>query len=127
VLGVEWTIEDHLRAKPAAAVQMYHRFIELVEQCGPFTLAVAKTTITLKGTRRGFAGARPTARGLLAGYFDLQRQVQDPRIIRVSPYTARLFVHQFRVSSIGELDDGFRELLCEAYQVGAGAHVSRNT
>jgi hypothetical protein len=121
---VAWTIEDHLRGKPAAAVQMYDRFIELVERCGPFTYSVAKTTITLKGIRRGFAGARPTTRGQLAGYFDLQREVRDSRIIRVSPYTARLFVHQFRVSNIEELDDGFGALLCEAYQVGAGAHIS---
>ncbi len=122
---MDWTIEDHLRDKPAAAVAMYNRFIELVERCGPFTYAVAKTTITLKGTRRGFAGARPTARGLLAGYFDLQREARDPRIISVSPYTACLFVHQFRVSTMDELEDDFGGLLCEAYQVGAGAHVSR--
>jgi hypothetical protein len=122
---VVWTVEDHLRGKPAAAVQMYHRFIELVEQCGPFSYAVGKTTITLKGTRRGFAGARPTVRGLLAGYFDLQREARDPRVIRVSPYTARLYVHQFRVSTMEDLDEGFGALLNEAYQVGAGAHILR--
>lgn len=120
-----WTIEDHLLGKPSAAVQMYTRFIELVGRCGPLTYSVAKTTITLKGTRRGFAGARPASRGLLAGYFDLQRVVHDPRVLRVSPYTARLFVHQFRLRTIDELDDGFGALLCEAYQIGAGAHISR--
>lgn len=122
---MDWTTEDHLRDKPADGVAMYHRFIELVERCGPFTYAVSKTTITLKGTRRGFAGARPTGRGELAGYFDLQRSVGDPRVISVSPYTARLFVHQFRISTLDELDDDFGALLCEAYQVGAGAHVAQ--
>ncbi|MDQ6848816.1 MAG: hypothetical protein M3070_02265, partial [Actinomycetota bacterium] len=34
-----------------------------------------------------------------------------------SGYTARLFVHQFRISTIDELDDDFGTLLCEAYQV----------
>jgi len=34
---MDWTTEDHLRNKPAAAVAMYNRFIELVERCGPFT------------------------------------------------------------------------------------------
>lgn len=122
---MEWTTEDHLRDKPAAAVAMYNRFIALVERCGPFTYAVSKTTITLKGTHRGFAGVRPTDRGSLAGYFDLQRHALDPRVISVSPYTARLFVHQFRISTRDELDDGFGALLYEAYQVGAGAHVAR--
>jgi len=83
-----WTIDDHLRDKSAAAIAMYDRFIELVHLCGPFSYAVSKTTITLKGTRRGFAGARPTDRGQLVGYFDLQRQVTDPRVRSVAPYTA---------------------------------------
>ena len=123
--AVDWTIDDHLRNKPAAAIAMYHRFVELVERCGPFTYAVAKTTITLKGTRRGFAGARPTDRSQLVGNFDLQREARDPRVTSVSPYTARLFVHHFRVNEIDELDDDFGTLLSEAYQVGAGAHVAR--
>lgn len=42
-----------------------------------------------------------------------------------SGYTARLFVHQFRIGTIDELDDDFGTLLCEAYQVGVGAHVAR--
>lgn len=120
-----WTIEDHLRDKPDSAVKMFHRFIELAERCGPFTYAVSQSTVTLKGTVRGFAGARPTARGLLAGYIDLQRRVHDPRITHVTPYTARLFVHQFRIRTVDELDDSFGALLAEAYQVGAGAHRAR--
>ena len=52
----EWTVERHLRDKPAHVVALYHRFIELAEACGPFTYAVAKTAVSLKGTRRGFAG-----------------------------------------------------------------------
>lgn len=103
---------------------MYDRFIELVHRCGPFSYAVSKTTITLKGTRRGFAGARPTDRGQLVGYFDLERQVTDPRVRSVPPYTARLFVHHFRVADIAELDDDFGALLCQAYEVGAGAHLA---
>jgi hypothetical protein len=119
---MDWTIEDHLRDKPAAAVAMFHCFVELIERCGPFTYAVSKTTVTMKGTSRGFAGARPTTRGLLSGYFDLQRQVDDHRVTTVTPYTGRLFVHRFSLSSIDELDDDFAGLLGEAYRVGAGDH-----
>jgi hypothetical protein len=88
--GKHWSVEDHLRDKPSGSVDLYHRFVELVEACGPFTYAVAKTTITFKGSRRGFAGARPTSSGL-SGYMDLQRVVEDPRILSASPYTKRLF------------------------------------
>jgi hypothetical protein len=45
-----------MRDKPPASVELYQRFVDLVEACGPFTYAAAKTTITFKGSRRGFAG-----------------------------------------------------------------------
>ncbi|MGK3954548.1 DUF5655 domain-containing protein [Microbacterium sp. I2] len=118
----EWTIARHLADQPEFAVELYHRFIEMVESIGPFTYAVSKTTITVKGERRGFAGPRPYRSGL-RGYFDLQREVTDPRIISVSPYTQRLFVHQYRVASMDDLDEEFAGWLQEAYVVGNGAHL----
>jgi hypothetical protein len=81
-----WTVERHLQGKPPQIVELYRRFIELAVACGPFSYAVSKTSITLKGTRRGFAGALPKERGLV-GYLDLQRTVEDPRIVSWSPYT----------------------------------------
>jgi hypothetical protein len=51
---------------------LYRRFIDLVTACGPFSYSVATTAIRPKGTRRGFAGAEPTACSL-DGYLDLQR------------------------------------------------------
>lgn len=119
----EWTVERHLRDKPAEIVALYHRFIEVAETNGPFTYSVAKTAITLKGSRCGFAGVRLGTRAL-GGYLDLRRQVTDPRITRSSPYTKRLYVHHFRVHSPGQLDDEFAGWLHEAYQVGAGAHLA---
>lgn len=120
----EWTVARHLEGAPESAIALYQRFIHAVETIGPFTYAVSKTTITLKGSRRGFAGARPD-RGGVRGYMDLQREVRDPRILSVAPYTKRLFVHQFRLTSPADLDDQFVQWLREAYAVGAGAHLDR--
>jgi hypothetical protein len=119
-----WRVEDHLAGKPEASVALYHRFVELVEECGPFTYAVAKTAITFKGTRRGFAGARPTTTGL-TGYLDLQRVVEDRRFVRSTPYTKRLFTHQYRVTVPEDLDEEFAAWVREAYAVGAGAHLDQ--
>jgi len=119
----EWTVERHLAGKPDGIVALYRRFIELAEACGPFTYAVAKTAITLKGARRGFAGAT-LAQTHLEGYLDLQRQVVDPRFRRSRPYTKKLFVHRYRVTTPAELDDEFAGWLCEAYAVGQGAHLA---
>jgi len=118
----EWTVERHLRDKPDEVVHLYRRFIELVEACGPFTYSVAKTAITLKGTRRGFAGLKP-AKTSLDGYLDLQRRVEDARVRRSGPYTKRLFVHPFRVVAASELDDEFAGWLREAHAAGERAHL----
>ncbi|MGW3346608.1 DUF5655 domain-containing protein [Nonomuraea rubra] len=118
-----WTIDDHLEGKPDSSVALYHEFIRLVEACGPFAYAVSKSMVTVKGKRRGFAGARPDARGL-RGYFDVQRIIgEDARITNISPYTKRLYVHAFRISDLAELDDEFAGWIREAYDVGQGAHL----
>lgn len=117
-----WTVARHLEGHPAFAVDLYTAFIQMVESLGPFTYSVSKTSITLKGTRRGFAGARPVATGL-RGYFDLQREVRDRRITSASPYTSRLVVHHFRIETPSELDDEFLGWLREAYAVGNGEHL----
>ena len=119
----EWTVEDHLRDKPVEIVELYRRLVEIVAACGPFQYAVAKSAITFKGSRRGFAGAKPKKTSL-DGYLDLQRVVTDPPILRSSPYTKRLFVHQFRVTSLGQLDERFATWVQEAYEVGRGAHLA---
>lgn len=118
----EWTVDRHLDGRTPTVVALYERFIVLAEECGPFTYSVAKTAITLKGTRRGFAGIALGDHGI-RGYLDLQRRVSDPRISSAAPYTKRLFVHHFRIQSPDQLDDEFAGWLREAYAVGAGAHV----
>jgi hypothetical protein len=119
----EWTVERHLLGQAPAVIALYHQFIQMAEACGPFTYAVSKTVITLKGTRRGFAGAA-LGKQSLGGYLDLQRRVEDRRITRSEPYTKRLYVHQFRLREPGELDEQFAGFLNEAFQVGAGAHMA---
>jgi len=118
-----WTVDDHLRDAPAEHVALWRAVAGLVEACGPVEVVVHKTTITFKGTRRGFAGARPDAGGVV-GYLDLMRPVDtDPRITSVAPYTQRLFVNHFRVRTEADLDDTFAEWVREAYAVGGGAHL----
>ena len=113
----EWTVERHLEAGSDEGRALWHRFADLVAGCGEHSLSVAKTTVTFKGSKRGFAGARPKGDELI-GYFDITYRVDDPRIRTVSPYQKDLFVHHFRISSI---DDEFAGWIRDAYeQVGCG-------
>ncbi|WP_240482341.1 DUF5655 domain-containing protein [Microbacterium sediminis] len=86
-------------------------------------MSPSKSSITFKGTRRGFAGARPTAKGIRV-YLDLQRAIDDPRVQNVAPYTSRLFVHHLTITSPAQLDEEFAGWVAEAYAVGAGAHLA---
>jgi Domain of unknown function (DUF5655) len=122
VSDTDWSVARHLAGQPPESVALFEAFAELVEGCGPFRYVVSKSSITFAGTRRGFAGARPDRFGL-RGYLDLQRQVSDPRFTNSSPYTARLFVHHFRVRQPADLDADFAEWVREAYAVGAGDHL----
>ena len=115
----EWTVERHLEAGTELGRALFERFVELVAACGPFHVSVAKTTITFKGERRGFAGARPKG-DRLVGYFDVTRRIEDPRITSVAPYQKDLFVHHYRVDTLAQLDGEFASWLAAAYEVGAG-------
>jgi hypothetical protein len=117
-----WTVERHLVGRTQGVRDLYGAFVRALAMCGPFEVSVSKTAIAFKGARRGFAGVTPTAPGL-RGFIDLQRRVDSPRFSRVSPYTSRLFVHRFRLTSLDALDDEFTSWLLEAYAVGAGAHL----
>lgn len=119
--GEEWSVERHVADKPEFVVDLSKRFVRLLTACGPYTVNVTKTAIAFKGTHRGFAGAK-LRKASLDGFLDLQREVQDERFLRVSPYTKSLYVHQFRLTSEAQLDDSFAALMEEAYQVGRGAH-----
>jgi hypothetical protein len=84
-----WSVDDHLRDAKPEHVALFWRIEKLILGCGEVTLSVSKTTITFKGRRRGFAGARPTAHGV-RGYLDLTRSLAgDPRIKSSAPYTMR--------------------------------------
>ena len=119
-MSVPWTIERHLEAGTEQGRALFHRFVDIVASCGEYTTSVAKTTITFKGPRRGFAGARPKG-DRLQGYFDVTYRVHDPRISSIAPYQKDLFVHHFRVDSLDQMDDEFARWIGDAYhQVGCG-------
>ncbi len=117
-----WTVEDHLEGADPVHVALYRQVEALVLGQGPGEVSVSKTTITFKGRRRGFAGARPTRTGV-RGYLDLMRVVEDPRITNVTPYTSRLFVHQYRLTGPQDVDETFARWVHEAYRVGEGDHL----
>lgn len=114
---------DHLKDADLAHVALYRAVERAILDCGPVTVSVSKTTIAFKGARRGFAGARPTGKGV-DGYLDLTRSLLgDARILRATPYTKRLWVNHFRLATPAELDKTFLGWVQEAFRVGEGDHL----
>lgn len=113
------TVEDHLRNKDPAVVALFHAFAQAVEDAGPYEFSPIRAQVGFRGQKRIFAGVRLTKRGL-EGYLDLARSVDSPRFRNVTPYTRRLFVHRFVLTSIDQLDAEFIGWIHEAYQVGQG-------
>jgi hypothetical protein len=121
VASSEWTVERHLETGSERGRFLWHELAAIVSACGEHSLSVAKTTITFKGPKRGFAGARPKGDELV-GYFDVTYRVEDPRIRSASPYQTDLFVHHFRVDAI---DEEFARWIRDSYdQVGCGRRDS---
>jgi hypothetical protein len=118
-----FTIKDHLRDKDAVIVELYERFVQLMEACGPFEYVVGKDGIAFKGEQRNFAVAKPRARSL-DGVLVLQQRLQDPRVRTAQIYTKKLFGNQFRVTEPAQLDEEFANWIQEAYQVGQGQHLT---
>jgi hypothetical protein len=116
-----WTVEDHLRDKPASVRVLFERLDQLIRACGPSERNVTKTAITYKGVVRGFAGVTPR-RQHLVGFLDLTQEVREAPFTRVTPYTKRLWVHRFAIHDVAELDRAFAARVAQAYAVGQGAH-----
>ena len=118
-------VKQHMEKGTPESRAMYERFVEILNDIGSYTTHPAKSTITFKGTKRGFCGAHPN-KDYLMGYFDLTRSLDsDPRILRIYPYTKRLFVHHFRIASLEEMDEAFQAWIREAYAVGQGDHLKK--
>ena len=51
-----WTVEEHLRDKPAEVVALFHSFLDAVQACGPVDIEPTKTGVALHGSKRIFGG-----------------------------------------------------------------------
>jgi hypothetical protein len=61
--------------------------------------------------------------GLALGTAAIAMTLLGGRITAVSPYTARLFVHQYLLRTPEDLDATFAGWVREAFRVGEGDHL----
>ena len=105
-------------------MKLFDAFVGAVKAIGPTRIVPEKTRIAFQ-VRMSFAQLTPR-RNWIDGHFVLARRVEHPRFRRVETFSPRNHLHAFRLTSIDEIDDEFREWLAEAYRVGDQQHLARD-
>jgi len=118
------TLDDYLRERPAAVVDMASRIIVTASECGPVEVEVLAKQVVLHGSRRIFGSLRASGTEL-RGFLNLPHPVTDPRITKVEQLTKRIWFHRFALSSPQDLDDTFLAWVRQAARVGMGTKPSR--
>lgn len=117
------TVERHLAGKGERAAELYRRFAEAVEACGPVVLAPARTRVGFQ-VRMIFSvvTAHPDR---LDAHVVLARRLEHPRFTKIESLSPRNHVHHFRIRHPDEIDGEVRAWLREAYAVGEQRHLAR--
>jgi len=115
-------VERFLEGKRAPAIDPFHWFVELVEWCGPVTVAPLKTRIGFQ-VRTMFAAVNWLTDQRLNADVVLSRRLENPRFTRIEALSPSSHVHDFRMHSVEALHEEVQTWLCEANaeQVAQGA------
>lgn len=103
--------------------ETFRRFVSVVEAMGPVEILSQKTRIAFH-VRMTFAVLMPRRRWL-NGHLVLAERVEDPRFARITTYSPRNHVHEFRLDHPDDIDPGLERRIAEAYEVGMQAHHDR--
>jgi hypothetical protein len=111
------TIDEHFEGKDANVREVFDALLAAARELGPVHAYAQKTRIVFQ-TRARFVAVTPRKHHL-GGHLWLKRRRPHPLVHRIESLLDRDFVHNFRLTSAEELDDNFRDLLREAYDVGS--------
>lgn len=120
----QYSVARFLKGKSANAAALYKRFTQLVNQCGPVTLAPAGTRVGFQ-VRMIFAAVNKLNTRGLEAHVVLTRRLSSKRFKRIEKMTSKCYVHHFAIASLGELDEEVASWLQEAYEVGTQEHLTK--
>jgi hypothetical protein len=110
------TIDEHFEGKAVEIRRLFAALSRAVRRCGKVHVYAQKSRIVFQ-TRGRFVAVTPRKQ-YLGGHIWLKRRRTHPCIHRVDSLLDRDFVHNFRITTIQDLDEEFCDLLREAYAVG---------
>jgi hypothetical protein len=113
------TIEAHLDGVEPVVRATVHAFIDAVRDLGRVDVLPQRTRIAFHA-RMSFAVLVPRRRWV-NGHLVLARAVSDARFTRVTSYSPRNHVHEFRLVDPDDVD-ALRPWIAEAFDVGRQRH-----
>ena len=110
------TLDDWLGGLGPAGMALYRRFVAIIEACGDYHVAPAKTRIAFLGQVR-FASITRLRDDAMVCSFALPSALRSPRLARVEEVVPEWFVHTLVVTAPEELDDEVQKWMRESYRL----------
>lgn len=110
----DYSIEKFLSGKTDKGRELFHGFLELISQCGPFEIAPAKTRVAFMAEVR-FASVNRVGHDSIDVHFVLPRLIESPRFRRVENI-GKLYVHHLRLCDPSEINRELADWLRQSYQ-----------
>jgi hypothetical protein len=111
-----FSVDDFFGNEPEHK-KLYRAFLKLVRRCEPVMVNISKTRISFQA-RVCFAGVPRVTEDSLIGGFWLKHGIESPRFTRVEFLTPNHYLHQFRITSVKDLDAEVLSRLRQAYKIG---------
>lgn len=110
------TLDEWLDGLGPGGLALYRRFAALVEACGEFHVAPAKTRIAFLGRVRFATITRLRDDGMVCS-FALPYPLRSPRFARVEEVIPTWVVHTLVVAAPEQLDDEVQDWIRESYRL----------
>ena len=117
-----YTLSGLFAGKPDYIKQLFERFREMVEACGPVKVLPYRDMAGFM-VRMRFAAAVPKARWLDIGLW-LTRRVEHSRFHKIETINPNAHIHLLRITDVVQLDSQVASWIREAYSVGLQEHLT---
>jgi hypothetical protein len=109
-----YSIEKFLEGKTDVGRDLFTQFVTLIERCGPYKPAPAKTRVAFMAAVR-FASVNRVGSDSIDVHFVLPRPIESPRFRRVE-HLGKLHVHHVRLHDQQDFDRELADWLCQSYR-----------
>jgi len=115
-----WYFEStFLAGQTPRVVDLYRRFADLVQRCGPVVRVPMRTRIGFQAN--GVIAAVLLRNDWLDAYVVLPERTEHPRFVRIDAQEDETHLHHFTIAETSELDEEVRRWLQRAYQADTAA------